>query len=362
MPQLTRFGVSAKYRALVYSPPAAGTWAILDRDGANREVAPYLSSLGGGELGTGAILSPPFSIAAGTTTITFTICGHDGQGGGQDRNFIVLVDAASGDVLRKTVAPGNDAVQARSWEVGKLKGRRVRIRVEDGIAAGGFAWLGIGKIDAGPQLRIDFRQGMPGGWKEVAARPKPESTVPVEGGIPFAALRRTMVPAAGAAEIPCGFAAERLFFLGCTVFSGRPLEVHGHIKIVYRGGRKDSFPLMVGYTLDGAFKLLSRSEAIHLHPSGDPFQHYLVIAPRRGVIEAIKLRRDGEHPRPPSITAITCEIKADAVAGSAADSLRPLPDCKPGPEEQAWIRSHAISPSAPEMEEIEAEIRRAHKM
>jgi hypothetical protein len=184
----------------------------------------------------------------------------------------------------------------------------------------------------------------------------------IEGGIPFAALRRTMVPAAGAAEIPCGFVAERLFFLGCTVFSGKPLEVHGQIEIVYRGGRTDSFPLMVGYTLDGAFKLPSKSNAMHLHPSGDPFQRYLVIAPRRDVIETIRLRRDGGQPRPPSITAITCETAPDTDTDAASKNLEPLPDCKPGPGEQAWIRSHAISPSSPEMEEITAEIKRAHKM
>ena len=105
-------------------PSASGTWAILDRDGANRPMARYLSSLGGGESGTGVIISPPFRIA--TDTITFTICGHDGQGGGQKKNFIALVDAKTGKTLQQTTAPGSDAVQARSWDVAKLRPREVR--------------------------------------------------------------------------------------------------------------------------------------------------------------------------------------------------------------------------------------------
>src|SRR3989304_1851077 len=46
-------GASRRYRALDYAEAGLGTWAILDRDGAGRAVDPYLSSLGGGEMGTG---------------------------------------------------------------------------------------------------------------------------------------------------------------------------------------------------------------------------------------------------------------------------------------------------------------------
>ena len=36
-----------RYQALHYPQPGAGgTWSILERDGANRQVEPYLSSLG----------------------------------------------------------------------------------------------------------------------------------------------------------------------------------------------------------------------------------------------------------------------------------------------------------------------------
>jgi hypothetical protein len=351
--------VSNHYKALTSPlPPARGTWAVLDFDGARRPVEPYLSSLASGEFGIGVIVSPPFAVAA--ETITLTVCGHDGQGGGQEKNYVALVDAASGEILKQIFAPGSDPMQERSWDVKDLAGRKVRIEVHDGIAAGAYAWIGVGEIDAGAALKIDFRQGMPADW-EAAAPPEDERTEVaevVEGGIPF--LRRpavyTIVPREGALEISCGFVAQRLFLLGGTVARGKPLETYGHVEIVYRDGPPERFPLMLGFTLDGEGKLPSPSKAMHVHPSGDQFQYYLVLAPRPEVIEKIGLARNREHDVVPRITAITCQTEA------TGDNLLPLPDCRPGPDEQAWIRAHTISQDSPHMEAIVAQIRRAHKM
>jgi hypothetical protein len=348
--------VSEHYRALKYPAPASqGTWAILDFDGAHRNVEPYLSSLAGGELGTGRIVSPPF--VASVEEITFTVCGHDGQGGGQESNFVALVDAQTDSVLRKTTAPGADPMQERSWDVGELRGRPLRIEVHDGLAATAFAWIGVGRIDAGPSLRVDFSEGMPEGW-HVIARPEEDRIELVPGGVPF--RRRpavySLVPAQGACEIPCGFRAERLFFLGGTVASGNPLETYGHIEIVYREGPTERYPLTFGYTLDEELKLPSRSKPMYLHPSGDVFQRYLVVGPRSEVIEKIVLRKNPEHDVLPRITAVTCETSA------SSEHLAPLPDCRPDDDEAAWIESHTITADSPNVREIAAEIRRAHKM
>ena len=87
--------ISTKYKALQCPQPTLGTtWAIVERDGANRKVDPYLSSLGQGETGTGTISSPSFVID--TDTIRFTICGHDGQPGGRGENYIALDRCAQG--------------------------------------------------------------------------------------------------------------------------------------------------------------------------------------------------------------------------------------------------------------------------
>jgi len=346
---------SKKYKSLKYPlPPSSGTWAILDRDGAHRKVEPYLSSLGGGEAGAGVIVSPTFAMTA--DKITFTICGHDGQQGGRDQNYIALVDYATGKTLIKTTAPGNDAMQERSWDVSKLSPRRARIEVHDGNTDGAYAWLGIGSIDAGPELRLDFSKGFPEDWKVTGKLPS-EQTESVMGGIPFERFPAvyTMVPSTGAAEIPCGFTAEHLFFLGCTIHRGKPLEIYGTIEIVYRSGRTERYPLMFGFTLDGQDKLPSRSKAMHLHASGDRFQHYLVIRPRPEEIEKIRLARNPELDAIPRITAVTCETTA------SAGSLLRLPSCSPKAEEQAWIGSHALSADYPNMEEVRAEIQRAYK-
>lgn len=347
--------ISKKYKGLKCPlPRSAGTWSILDRDGANRPVEPYLSSLGGGETGTGVIVSPSFTLSV--EKIAFTICGHDGQGGGRGTNFVSLVDVGTRKTLRKTPAPGSDPMQERAWDVAELQGHKVRVEVHDGNTDGAYAWLGIGRIDAGPPLTIDFRKGLPEDWKSEIRQPADDRTELVAGGVPFLCRPAlyTLVPKTGVLEIPCGFRAERLFFLGCTVASGAPLVVYGYIEIVYRGGFTERYPLMFGYTLDGEAKLPSDSKAMHIHASGDQFQFYLVLAPGDDVIEMIRLERNPSQPWLPRITAISCETRAES------ENLVPLPDGKPSAEEEAWMQSHAISPRSPNLSEIAAEILRAH--
>ena len=347
---------SAKYKALKCPPTTLGTtWAILEHDGANRPAEPYLSSLGQGEAGTGMVSSPQFRIAG--EKITFTLRGHDGQGGGRGENYIALVGVRKGRTLRKTTAPGDDALKELSWDVSKLKGTEVRIEVHDGNSGGAFAWLGVGRIDAGTSLKVDFRQGMPKGWK----LPQPKGNVRYEtltGGVPFRrnAAAFSLIPKTGAVELPCGSAAERLYFLGCTVAGGKALRTYGGIEIHYRTGSPDVFPLMCGFTLDGQHKLLSRSKAIYLHPSADPFQHYLVIGPRDEVIEKIRLVVNPDGGPIPRITAVTCETAAEN------DHLMPLPKSAFSAEEAAWIESHRISADSPKLGRIMEEIRKAHKM
>ncbi|MCR4412130.1 MAG: hypothetical protein NUV77_06855 [Thermoguttaceae bacterium] len=348
---------SAGYKALKLPPPTPGsTWAILDRDGANRKVEPYLSSLGGGEPGTGAIRSPAFRVAA--DTIRLTVCGHDGQGGGRNQNYVALVDAGSGEVLRRAAAPGADPMQEVSWDVAGLRGREVRIEVHDGDSGTAFAWIGVGRIDAGAAFQVDFRKGMPAGWVAKSSPAQAPAGEIVPGAIPFFRYPAwyTLIPASGAIELACGFEARRLFFLGCTVPEGKPLAVYGHIDVVYRDGSRESYPLLYGFTLDQAGKLLSRSKAMHLGPSSDPFQHVLVLAPRPKTIEKIVLRRNPEFEVTPRITAVTCETEA------AGEHLMPLPAAELQADQAAWIESHAISAGSPDLARIAAEIRRAHKL
>jgi hypothetical protein len=346
---------SSRFKALKCPAPSLiQTWDIVDHDGANRKVEPYLSSLANGESATGMITSPPFIIES--DKVTFTICGHDGEKGNRNQNYIALVDARKGAVLLKTPAPQNDAMQERSWDVRNLRGTQVRIELRDGNGGGVFAWMGVGRIDAGPTLRIDFRQGMPKGWAEAERKAEVVYEV-LTGGVPFKRVVNafTLIPKQGSVEIPCGFAAAGIYFLGGTAAGARPLETCGGIEIHYKAGSPEVFPLMCGFTLDDSGKLLSPSNALHLHPSPDPYQHYLVIKPRADVIDKIRLvaSPEGIIPR---ITAITCETRAEA------EFLMPLPATTMEPQEAAWIDTHGISADTLDLNRVMEAIRAAHKM
>lgn len=347
---------AAPYRALVLPLPQPGaTWGVFDRDGANRPVDRYLSSLAGGETGTGTVVSPTFRIA--TDRITLTLCGHDGQGGGQGGNYVALIDARKGQTLRKEAAPGNDALQERSWDVADLHDREVRIEIHDGCTASAYAWMGVGRIDAGEALRVDFRDGLPEGWQQaVAPAEEPQKEV-VPGGVPFQRYpsQFTVLPATGRVEIPCGFAAERIFLLGATVPQGKPGEVYGTVQVVYADNTSESFPLMYGFTLDLYGKQLSPGRAMYLHRSADPFQHYLVLGPKAQKIEKLVVASGPQRDFLPRVTAITCQTEA------SADTLQPLEAGTLGADEAAWIQGHTLRSGSPDLAQIVAALRRASK-
>ena len=280
-----------------------------------------------------------------------------GQMGNAARTYIALVNTHKGTALRKTTAPANDVLQERSWDVADLKDREVRIEVRDGIAEGAFAWLGIGSIDAGPALRVDFRSGLPDGWKRTIAK-RTSATSSSRVQCLSSAMREShgLIPAKGEVELPCGFVAERVFLLGCTVPTGTPLTCYGAVEFHYRSGSVDSFPLVYGFTLDGQGKLLSPSKAMYLRRSSDPFQYVLALAPEKEVIEIIRLVASPTRGPIPQITAITCETR------DSNEHLLPLPKEQPSPEDTAWIAAHTITTTSPDRHAIERELRKAHEL
>jgi len=175
-------------------------------------------------------------------------------------------------------------------------------------------------------------------------------------GISFLALKSSygLISTEGVAEIPCGFQAERLFLLGCTIAEGRPPEIGGWVEILYDDGAPDRIPLVIGGMIDIQGKLLSRSPAMRLHPTNDPFQFYLAIRPRRARIRAIRLARNtGATPR---ITAVTCQTDA------TCDTLLPLPAAKLDAAERAWLEKRTLSAQRLDLTALEAEIRKANKI
>ena len=165
-----------------------------------------------------------------------------------------------------------------------------------------------------------------------------------------------LIPAKGELELPCGFSAARVFLLGGTVPSGKPLACYGAVELHYRSGSVDSFPLIYGFTLDGQGKLLSPSKAMYLGRSSDPFQYVLAIAPGSEVIEMIRLVASPTRGPIPLITAVTCETQ------DSNEHLLPLPKEQSSPDDAAWIDSHTISTTVPDRHAIEQDVRKAHKL
>ena len=348
----------SRFYAAQCSPTVGKAFGICERDGANRPTAPYLSSLVGGEQQVGAIGSPPFKLSV--DTIRFTIRGHDGQGGGRNQNYAALIDNKTGNALRKTPAPGNDALQEREWDVSDLKGRTVRFQVVDGNGDGAYAWLGVEKIEAGPELTIDFRQGMPKGWgtvevkEEQAAR---RSTDVTDGPVPFRVFDDafTWVPEQGVARVSVGCDVERIYLLGCIVPTQRVLTKCGQINLVYADKSKETFPLIYGFNLENPYKVPTKCEAACLLPVGDGTRYLVAFRPKSGKLLRIELSPAAGEPRP-QVTAITCQL---ASATEAPKHLQPLDAVEASQADTEWLANHTISADGPTPVDVADEIRRS---
>ena len=101
--------------------------------------------------------------------------------------------------------------------------------------------MGVGSIDAGPALNVDFRNGIPEGW----SRPERAAEVRTEvvpGAVPF---QRNMtvpgiIPGKGGRGTALRFSATRIFLLGCTVPNGKPLARYGAVEVHYESARSTS--------------------------------------------------------------------------------------------------------------------------
>jgi len=353
---------------------ATGTWAILTWNGARQRVPPYLSSLGAGEEGTGTVRSPLFRVAS--DRIRFTLCGHDGQGGGKGVNFACLRDADTGELLRQTFAPGRDPLTPCEWEVRELIGRRVVFSVQDGLAEQGYAWLGLGRVDAGPGMHVAFTgPGLPPGWRSEA----PQGSLYVTTcGVPFLALPqgRTVVPVGGQAALPLGFAARRIFLLGMinTWDHGNPVwgplgdysdrlflgSRIGEVVVEYANGTRDVVPLTLGHTAwwYGEYLGMGATEpfasdpaaravlerALALYPTGHAGTHAYLCAlrPRPLPIRTLRLVDNPALQGAPAVAAVT----VDSAAGPSS-SFPALGAPAPTSAQRRWLAAHTAVTAAP---------------
>lgn len=129
------------------SPNAANCWGVANSrkasDGVNG--APLFSSFEAGETRTGIYRSSPFEPGP---SLSFFIAGHDGFPDNplKKANFVRLIDASSGEVLREASPLRNDVAQLVEWNTGDLAGRKTVVELVDGDTATAYAWIAVGRF------------------------------------------------------------------------------------------------------------------------------------------------------------------------------------------------------------------------
>ncbi len=230
-------------------------WGVEMNPCADGVVAPLLSTLVTGETRTGILRSAPF---AAPERLAFWMAGYSNQ----HKNHARLIDAATGEELRRADTPRANPAQRLEWDLADLAGRMVRIEIVDGDTGTGWAWISFGRLEP-PVLPLPANDGdVPEGWESL---PYVSEDIHVSG-VPF--RRRVLWAAddegaAATADVP-RLRATHLCILGMTntvdeanpAWGGGdsaraffPGDDIGRIELTYASGQVDAVPLIVGATV-----------------------------------------------------------------------------------------------------------------
>ncbi|MEO8499057.1 MAG: c-type cytochrome, partial [Planctomycetota bacterium] len=128
-------------------------WGLEQRncDDGKKDVL-FLSSLPGGERGTGVIKSPSFELPQ---RLSFFICGHLGfpTADADERNVVRLHLDETDEIVQSVLPPRNDVAHQVDWDLAAFAGKRGHIEVVDGIDIQAYAWLAVSRFDP-PVIRI----------------------------------------------------------------------------------------------------------------------------------------------------------------------------------------------------------------
>jgi putative heme-binding domain-containing protein len=123
-------------------------WVLQSRKSADGDQpAEFISSLTpGGEKFTGILKSRPFAIPA---KLTFFCAGHDGRPPGpvENKNFVRLKDAKTGEIIVQASPPRNDNAQRISWDLASYAGQNGYLEIVDGNTGDAYAWLAVGRFN-----------------------------------------------------------------------------------------------------------------------------------------------------------------------------------------------------------------------
>jgi putative heme-binding domain-containing protein len=126
------------------NPQSASPWFRQMRKCEDGTERPFLCSLPpGGEKLTGTIQSKVFDLP---NTFFFWIAGHRGLPGGpaHEKNFVQLVDEATGAVVAKAFPPCHDTAVSVTWELSETESKRGHLELVDGDSGTAYAWLAVG--------------------------------------------------------------------------------------------------------------------------------------------------------------------------------------------------------------------------
>ncbi len=137
------------------TPEALDGW---EREGDAFTVAPVpslfaertLNSLAArGESATGSITSPVFTLRPGETRLVLRMQGGISRASeGPGTLQVAILDAATGEVLRRLYATSSHLLRLEEIDVRGLAGRALRLRLEDRNTDPSYAWLGVAEVSA----------------------------------------------------------------------------------------------------------------------------------------------------------------------------------------------------------------------
>ena len=335
---------------LALPPPPSKAWGIeTARPCADGVTVPLHSTLATAETRTGVLRSGVFTCP---DELTFWLAGHSHQ----QANSIRLIDASTSEVYASEPVPGSDAAKRIEWDLSTQRGKQVRIEAIDGDTGSGWAWIAFGRME--PDVT---------GWTETNPTPEPITV----SGIPFLKQGIWSVTTEGdKLTTPVGVTANAIYLLGCTNTTdaanppwggGNSFDCFfigdsaGDIIINYLSGRRDTIPLIFGYTMwwRGPYNiaaapfptdpdkraLLDKALCVANGIEGGDKPYSLKIAVRNEPIDSIVMSDNPAKVGSASIQAITLECAQPAA------HLTSLTGAEIPTEAASWLTDHTVDSS-----------------
>lgn len=311
-----------------------GIWTIT-KDRLNRAC---LNTLTSGEKEKGSLCSPKFELTSPKIRIEWR--GWSGRDGKDGLCRMDLRDASTQKVLATLAPPCTDSPTWAEMDTSAFVGKKVQIWLVDDRSDMGFSWIGVDKLEAGDNMRVDFsNERNIAGWYSGAAG----TSKTMVGGVPFAVATGSMFAADGIRNMPVNLKLNGFYLLGMTnsVDVGGNVwedprnaqnrnwvgDLLGNVVISYADGKKVTYPIVLGesafwgtmftgfpdpYGKDMAFTN-ALDNSLRLYPKGPSdvgrYIAYIKTDPGKQVT-GVQLIDNPKKPGFPMVFGITAELSA----------------------------------------------------